>query len=299
MHGYLLDEKNFIALKSYINFLSSLPVTLTEIQRFSESFQRQGHRMITPPNAVMLAQAARTNDLAWQSLKVAVPSLGQSCAKALADAQGFIDEFRDTTKLISGRALVSSIDPARFSIFKSLPWSVVAAVDVISLLRELDRRLSQCAAGIAQFKQAVNTVGGTLHSIFVRFIESLSIDLCSCDGPISKIEAYYTLGRIGLPGMQYNPGGSYSHEQRVEYARAHLSNLRSMRSNTACAVDNLNDFCYRLVQLIEHARRQLQANHPRSSVDRCHGLFSIAEVGLSEVRDMSEDLILISGKLNP
>jgi len=64
-------------------------------------------------------------------------------------------------------------------------------------------------------------------------------------------------------------------------------------------VDNLNDFCYRLVQLIEHARRQLQANHPRSSVDRCHGLFSIAEVGLSEVRDMSEDLILISGKLNP
>lgn len=298
MLDYLLEEKNFTSLKEYIEFLDSLPLALEEIRRFSESFQRQGHQMVAPPDAKMLAQAATSNKLAWKALKVAIPALGHSSAKALNDACRFIDEFRDITPDPEGlRAKITSIDPQYFSLGKVTEWSAGPPKDVIDLMKELCNRLYLCENAIAAFKRAVIPIGATLHGIFVRFIESISIDLCSCDGPMPKIEAYYTLGRIGLPGMQYDPRQSYSEAQRLDYARAHLMQLRSMRIKAASAVDNLNDFCYRLQHHLTRARRMLQASHPLSTWSRSNGMLTLAEGSLNEVKDMSDSLLLMARKL--
>jgi hypothetical protein len=298
MKGYLLSAEHFIALKDYISFLNSLPSALEEIRRFSESFARSGHQLVTPPNAELLAQAARGNRLAWLALQEATPLLGRSSVTALKSTQYFIDEFRIFTQGSEGRRQkIDAIDPLRFDLANFPEWTKAPPANVIDLMRELDARLLRCESAINTFRRAFAPIGVSLHGIFVRFIESLSIALCSCDGPIAKIEAYYTLGKIGLPNLQYQPNEAYSQSERLAFAREHLAQLRSMRARAANAVDCLNDYCYGMQQFLAHARRQLQNNHPLSSWSRSNLLLTFTETPLKDFKFMSDDLLLMAQKL--
>ncbi|MHC8290581.1 hypothetical protein ACYZUD_28000 [Pseudomonas sp. XS1P51] len=298
MLNYLLNEEDFHSLKKYIDFLSDLPPALKVVEGFTESVRRQGHKMITPPNAQMLAQAAMANACAWRAIKIAMPMMGVGTREVLRDTHIFIDEFRAITKGVEDRrSKLISLDIKRFSLSSSPRWGSSPPRDVIDLMRALFDGLRQCERSILEFRAAVTSIGNTLHSIFVRFIESLMLGLCSCDGPIPKIEAYYTLGKFGLPGMRYDPQQPYSETERLAKAREHIAHLRNMRIRASCAVDNLTDFCYRLQYLLADARRELQTNHPAQTLVRSNVTLILVSESLVEVKYMSESLTKISSGL--
>ena len=298
MLDYLLEERNFVSLKEYIDFLGDLPPVLKEIQEFSDYYSRQ-HVMLTPPNSRMLVQAAMGNESAWQSIKVALPVMGKLSGSAVLDTRTFIEEFHRLAKTIGDhRSKINSLDIKGFSLTRSSVWGTTPPRDVIDLMRELWNRLSRCESAILSFRSAVTAIGETLHRIFVRFIDSLTLALCSCDGPIPKIEAYYTIRKLGLPGMQYDPELGHSYQARLEQAREHVARLKNMRIRTACAVDNLTDFCYRLQYFLADARSELQANHPMRALSRSGVGLTITEKSLVEVKEMSEQLMKMSLKLN-
>lgn len=298
MLNYLLEERNFVSLKEYIDFLGNLPPVLEEIQIFSDAYSRQ-HVMLTPPNSQMLVQAAMENASAWQSIKAALPEIGRVSGEAVLDTRTFIEEFHRLTQALGNRRFkLHPLDIKDFSLTRSAEWGSTPPRDVIDLMNELWNRLNRCEGAILKFRSAVTAIGETLHSIFVRFIESLTLALCSCDDPIPKIEAYYTIRKLGLPGMQYDPELGHSEQARLEQAREHVARLKNMRIRTACAVDNLTDFCYRLQYFLADARSELQANHPMRTISRARVGLTMTDLSLVEVGAMSEQLMKMSRRLN-
>jgi hypothetical protein len=298
VRDYLLEERNFTALKEYIDFLDNLPPVLREIQGFTESYSRQ-HAILTPPNSRMLIQTAKGNTNAWQGIRIAIPTMGEVSGKAVLDTRTFIEEFHSLSKTFVDRRLkINSLDIKGFSLTRSSGWGNAPPKDVIDLMRELWNRLNQCESAIMRFRSAVTAIGETLHSIFVRFIESLTLALCSCDAPIPKIEAYYTIRKLGLPGMQYDPELGHSEQARLEQARDHVTRLKNMRIRANSAVDNLTDFCYRLQYFLADARSELQANHPARSLSRSGTGLTMTDRSLVEVKEMSGQLMKMSRKLN-
>lgn len=299
MPGYLLEEQDFISLSAYIDFLEKLPPALQEVQRFSANYQRSGHQMVPPPSSLLLSRAAAANKMAWQAMTVATPLLGNICSNALISTYQFIEEFRGLTQSPEKmQTRIIDVDPRHFSLAKSPVWAGASPESVIDILREIEQHLQRCIAAIATFKKAVSAIGATVHSIFVRFIESLSIDLCSCHSPIPKLEVYYGLGNFSLPDMQWDPTRPYSQEERLQKAREHMARLVSMRIRVACAVDNLNDFCYRLQYLLGDARRGLLRNHARSVCMRTNYLMTLVEHPLVEVKNMADGLLMMARKFD-
>jgi hypothetical protein len=292
MLDYLLAEKNFATLKQYVNFLNELPDALREINRFSDSIARAGHTLVRPPNAEALIQAGITNAQCWRAIGVTVPVMGNTSARVLQEVCGFISEFKTIVSLTQNRRLpLSRIDPQQFTVVKSVGWGNAPCADVIDVMRELDSRLQHCHQSVAEFKAQVTILAESLHGLFVRFIESLTMPLCSCDGPISKIEAYYTLGRIGLPGMGYDPNQGYSEDQRLEFARAHIVRLFSLHRQASTAANNLGDFCYRWVYMLEEAKQTLRTSYPQQTMARAKASLPLVTGSLEELKTMSEQLV--------
>ncbi|WP_367374147.1 hypothetical protein [Pseudomonas lini] len=292
MLDYLLAEKNFATLKQYVNFLNELPDALREINRFSDSIARAGHTLLRPPDAQTLIQAGLTNAQCWRAIGITVPVLGNTSARVLQEVSGFISEFKTVVSVTQNRRLpISRIDPQQFTVVKSVGWGNAPCADVIDVMRELDARLEHCQQSVAKFKAQVTTLAESIHGLFVRFIESLSLPLCSCDGPIPKIEAYYTLGRIGLPGMGYNPNQGYSEDQRLEMAKAHIGRLFNLYRQASTAANNLGDFCYRWAYMVEEAKRTLRTSHPHQTMARAKASLPLLTGSLEEVKTMSEQLV--------
>ncbi|MHC8301802.1 hypothetical protein [Pseudomonas sp. ZS1P83] len=297
MLDYLLAEKNFVSLKQYVDLLNALPDVLAKIENFSDAFKRSGHSMLQPPNAQALIQAARANAANWQLIICTMPQLGALAARVVMDIDSFSQEFRQMAEDRAKRNLpLSAIDPGQFSVVKSPGWGGAPRANLIDVIRELALRLERCRQIAAQFKSTVRSVGGTIHSIFVRFIESLSLPICACHGVNTKIEVYYALGRIGLPNMQYDPDEHYSEQQRLEMARDHLERLIGLYRRTGGAVNNLSDFCYRLTYILDEAERELVTSHPAQTVSRAKCSLSLVDHSILEVRSMSEQLIKMSKK---
>lgn len=295
MLDYLLAEKNFVSLKQYVDLLNALPDVLAKIENFSDAFKRSGHSMLQPPNAQALIQAARANAANWQLIICTLPQLGALTARVVRDIDSFSQEFRQMAEDRAKRKLpLSAIDPGQFSVVKSPEWGGAPRANLIDVIRELALRLERCRQIAAQFKSTVRSVGETIHSIFVRFIESLSLPICACHGVNTKIEVYYALGRIGLPNMQYDPDEHYSEQQRLEMARDHLERLIGLYRGTGGAVNNLSDFCYRLTYILDEAERELVTSHPTQTVSRAKCSLSLVDHSILEVRSMSEQLIKMS-----
>jgi len=297
MLDYLLAEKNFVSLKQYIDFLNELPGVLTEIKRLSDNIERSGHFMLQPPNAQILGQAAMANAISWRAITCVVPQLGKLTARVVKDIDSFSQEFRlmagDKAK---GRLPLSAIDPGQFSVVKSPEWGAAPRNNLIDVMRELYSRLERCQQTVAQFKATVRNVGESIHSIFVRFIESLSLPICTCHGKDMKIEVYYGQGRIGLPGMQFDPDQNYSEQQRLEMAREHVQRLIGLYRRTSSAVNNLSDFCYRLTYVLDVAKKELATSHSTQTVSRAKYSLILVDLSISEVKSMSDQLIQMSEK---
>lgn len=292
MLDYLLAEKNFATLKQYVNFLNELPDALREINRFSDSIARTGHTLLRPPDAQALIQAGITNAQCWRAIGMTVPVLGETSARVLQEVSGFISEFKIIVSVAQNRRLpISQIDPKQFTVVKSIGWGNAPCADVIDVMRELHARLEHCQQAVAEFKAQVTLLAESIHGLFVRFIESLGMPLCSCDAPMPKIEAYYTLGHFGLPGMGYDPRQGYSGEQRVEIAKAHLVRLFTLHRQASTAANNLGDFCYRWVYMLEETKGTLQTAYPQQTMARAKASLPLVTGSLEEVKKMSEQLV--------
>lgn len=298
MAGYLLSEEDFNSLKVYISFLNELSPALKVIDEFTESIRRQGHQMLTPPDAHMLSQAAQGNAGSWQAIKLSIPMIGQVVGQAARDTQFFIEEFHIFSKgAVQVRTRVLDVDIGQFSLTTSHQWGGEFPGHIGDLLHALSNGLLSAEQAILLFTSAVTSIGITLHGIFMRFIESLTLGLCACDKTSSKIEAYYGLGKIGLPGMQYDPQRPYSEQERLANAREHIARLRSMHLYATSAVDNFTDFCYRLQYLLADARRELQADHPAQTLVRLGVRLNFVQDSLVEVGPMTDRLLEISKRL--
>ncbi|KZN16549.1 MULTISPECIES: hypothetical protein [Pseudomonas] len=295
MLDYLLAEKNFVSLKQYVDLLNDLPDVLAKIENFSDAFKRSGHSMLQPPNAQALIRSARANAANWQLILCTMPQLGELTARVAMDIDSFSQEFRQMAEDSAKRKLpLSAVDPGQFSVVKSSEWGGAPPADLIDVMRELWSRLERCKQTVAQFKSTIRNVGETVHGIFVRFIESLSLPICVCHGVNTKIEVYYGLGRIGLPNMQYDPDEHYSEQQRLEMARDHFARLVGLYRGTGGAVNNLSDFCYRLTYILDEAGRELATSHPAQTVSRAKYSLSLVDHSILEVKSMSEQLIQMS-----
>lgn len=300
MFDYLLDEKNFSSLNEYIRFLNDLPATLNEIQRFSQSFQRKGHLMMTPPSARLLTQAATANALCWRAIQITVPQLAFASGTVVTQVSTFLDEFREQLRKTHGparRMALKDIDPRLFTPAGSNSSGTNRPPDVVVIMRSLVQRLEACERASAQFKAQIVQIAQTIHSIFVRFIESLSLRLCICDGPISKIEAYYSLGKFELPGMKYDPQGGHSEQQRMAKAREHLQALSGMYARATSAANNLGDFCHRMNFYLNAVRTELVLNDRQQTMIRANLSLATIVQPIEELRTMSRGLQRMSLKL--
>ncbi len=279
MFDFLLDEKNFTSLKEYIDFLNNLPATLDEIGRFSENFRRSGHVLMSPPDAQALAQAAIANENRWREILMVVPSLATTGRQLVSETATFTQEFKQVaqdTAGAAGRVPLHRIDSLRFTPINAGSQGSNRARDIISLMSNLCLRLEQCVTVVARFKTLIVEVSQTIHRIFVRFIDSLALRLCVCDGPVPKIEAYYSLGKIGLPNMSYDADGHYSQEQRLEKAREHLNGLGGVYVRAISAGNNLADFCHRMSHFLSCVKAELQSNDEQRSLRRAKS--SLAQI---------------------
>ncbi|MCP1499610.1 hypothetical protein J2Y86_004317 [Pseudomonas migulae] len=300
MFDYLLNEKNFSSLNEYTRFLNDLPATLNEIQRFSKSFQSQGHVMMTPPSASLLTQAATMNALCWRAVQITVPQLAFASGRVVTQVSTLLEEFREELRKASGparRMALQDIDPRRFTPAGSNSAGTNRPRDVVVIMRNLVQQLEGCERASAQFKSQIVQIAQTIHSIFVRFIESLSMRLCICDGPVSKIEAYYSLGHFGLPVMHYDPQAGYSLEQRLEKAREHLQALFGMYAQATSAANNLGDFCHRMNFYLNVVKTELLFNDGHQTLARANLSLATIVQPIEELRTMSNGLLRLSSKL--
>lgn len=302
MFDFLLDEKNVSSLKEYIRFLNDLPVALDEIKRFSDSFQRSGHTMMTPPDAQALTRAAIANESRWRAILMVVPSLATMGRHLVAETDRFTQEFAQVaqhTAGAAGRVPIQNVDPLRFTPIKAGQQGTNRPPDVLYLINNLCLRLDQCAKVVAHFKTLIAEVSQTIHSIFVRFIDSLALRLCICDAPVSKIEAYYSLGRIGLPNMPHDTGSYYSQEQRREKAREHLKILGEIYVRAISAGNNFADFCHRLNHFLTCIKVELQSNDPQCSLRRAKSSMAQVTYPLQELDVMVSALERLSPNYQP
>ncbi|RON37703.1 hypothetical protein BK666_31240 [Pseudomonas frederiksbergensis] len=299
MFDYLLAEKNFVSIRQYKDFLNDLGPALAQIQSFSDLIARQGHQLLVPPDARALGFAAKDSLASWQGIKASIDALGHAIPWVVQDLNVFLAEFAAINdEGWDRRTSIVRIDPQRFSIVTSGNWTGSPPVDVLDIMQMFLFRLGMCERTVEQLRTSVRTLTENTHGLFLRFIESLKLRLCSCDGPISKIEAYYTLGRLGLPGMQYDPNDSYSEEQRRELAKQHIVHLETLHAQSTGSANNLGDFCFRLMRFIEDARRELLSNHDLQTLPRAKLSMRMMDYSLTEVREMSTQLTIMARKLN-
>ncbi|WP_332767969.1 hypothetical protein [Pseudomonas koreensis] len=292
MLEYLLADKNFAALKQYVKFLQDLPPALQEMTDFSKSFERQGHTMLSPPNIQSLRQAAQANEACWLAIQVATPLLGSNSVRLLRDVFGFLEEFQViVSNADNRREAIVSIDPRQFSLVRSPGWGNAPAGSIIDVLREIDRRLEQYRGTVLNFKNLVTGLAESIHSIFVRFIECLTMPICACDEPVAKIEVYYGLGKIGLPGTTYVPGRPYSQEERIALSKEHVDFLFSLRRRAASAANNLSDFCFRMTWMLDEAKQMLRSHYPTMTMARARSTLPMLKGPLNDVQSMSDQLV--------
>lgn len=292
MLEYLLAEKNFAALKQYVKFLQDLPPALQEMTEFSKSFERQGHTMLPPPNIQSLRQAAQVNGACWQAIQIATPLLGSNSAQVLREVFGFIEEFQVTVSNADNRReAIDTIDPRQFSLVRSPDWGNAPAASIIDVLREMDRRLEQFRGLVLNFKTQVTSLAESIHSIFVRFIECLTMPICSCDAPVAKIEVYYGLGKMGLPGTTFVPGRLYSQEERIAMSKEHVEFLFNLRRRAASGANNLSDFCFRMICMLDEAQRVLRSHYPTMTMARAKSALPMLKLPLNDVQSMSDQLV--------
>lgn len=291
MLDYLLAEKNFASLKQYVVFLNDLPTSLQEINRFSDSVARSGYTLLPRPDSQALIQVARDNAVCWRAVGITVPCLGKVSARTLEEVSGFIRQFQVVVSVSANRrSAISAIDPLQFAVVRSTGWGNAPRANIIDVLRELYARLERCQNAVTDFKVQVTQLEASIHSIFIRFIESLTLPL-STEGPMSKIEAYYTLGRIGLPGMDYDPGQPYPQWQRRQMAEAHMARLNDLYRKVSIAVGNLSDFCYRWTYMLDEAKQSLATHHPHQTMMRAKASMPLITGSLNEVKSMSDQLL--------
>ena len=291
MLGYLLAEKNFVALKEYVKFLNDLPPALAEINRFSDSIARQGYTLLPRTDTQALIHTARSNAACWRAVGTTVKVLGCYSAKLLLETDVFIKEFRTITSVAQDRRLkLSTINVQRFTAVQSGCWGKAHYHDVVDVVAELISRLGHCQEAVADLKTQVAHLATSIHDIFFRFIDSLTLPL-STESPESKIEAYYVLGRLGLPGMGYDLQTSYSEEQRRTLARAHVAQLLHLHRRCAVASSNLNDFCYRWVLMLEQARRTLRVHYADQPMVQAGVSLPLVGGALTDVKSMSDQLV--------
>lgn len=291
MLGYLLAEKNFVALREYVKFLNDLPPALAEIDRFSDSIARQGYTLLPRPDTQALIRTARSNAVSWRAAGTTVSVLGGYSAKLLLETDVFIKEFRSIASVAQDRRLkLSTIHVQRFTAVRSGCWGRAPYHDVVDVVAELISRLGKCQEAVTDLKKQIRNLATSLHDIFFRFIDSLTLPL-STEGPDSKIEVYYGLGRVGLPGMGYDAQQPYSQEQRRTLARTHVEQLRHLHRRCAVASSNLNDFCYRWVLMLEQAKRTLRVHYSDQSMFQAGVSLPLVGAVLTDVKSMSDQLV--------
>lgn len=302
MFDFLLEEKDFSSLKEYINFLSDLPDALAEIEYLSDILRRSGHVLMSPPDAQALTWAAAANEGKWQAIVRVVPSLGMMSRQLVEQTSTFVREFEQVAQEASGaasRQLLGSVDPSRFTPVNFGSQGSNRTSDLMQLMGNLCLRLERCARVVAHFKALVVDVSQTIHRIFVRFIESLTLRVCACHGPDSRIEIYYQLGWFGLPNMQYDRDGRYSQEQRREKAREHLQVLGGLYARATSAGSNIADLCHRMDYFLNHVKLELQSNDRQKSLRRARSSFSQMVYPLEELNRMANALVHMSSRLTP
>jgi len=299
MFDFLLDEKNFSSLKEYIDFLSGLPDALKEIEQFSDVFRRSGHLLLAPPDAQALTRTAITNKNNWRAIVAVVPSLGAMGRQLVGQISIFVREFEQVARETPTRQSLGNLDPSRFTPVNFGPMGSNRTSDLMQLLGNLVLRLEECATAVARLKALVVDVSQTIHSIFVRFIDTLTLRLCSCHGPDSKIEIYYALGRICLPHMQFDPDAYYSQQQRRAKAREHLEVLRMLYVRATSAGNNIADVCHRMGYFLEQVKVELQVNDRQQSLRRAQTSFAQLAHPLRELDGMAGALVALSYRLEP
>ncbi|WP_338474245.1 hypothetical protein V3H56_03940 [Pseudomonas sp. MS646] len=293
MVDFLLDEKHFSALGEYIGFLSDLPCSLAEIEQFSGLFRRSGHVLLTPPDAQALTRAATDNQNRWNAIVCVVPSLGFMVHRLVEKTATFVAEFEQVARdamLATDPPLLGDLDPSRFSPVNVGAQGSNRTASVMQLIDNLCRRLDECAAAGARLKALIVSVSQTIHSLFVRFIDSLTLRLCACHGPVPKIEVYYALGRISLPGMQYDAGAQHSQAQRKALAQAHLKALNGLYVRSTSAANNIADLCHRLGYFLTQVKLELQTHDRQQSLRRARTSFAQLAYPLAQLRAMAHAL---------
>lgn len=297
MFDFLLDQKNFSSLKEYVDFLRDLPGALAEIEQFTDVFRRSGHLLLTPPDTRALAEAAFANGNSWRAIVRVVPALGFMGQQVVGQTSTFTREFEQLAHGMAGRQSLGSLDPSQFSAVNFGAQGSNRTADLMQLIGNLCLRLEECAQVVASLKALIVSVAQTIHSIFVRFIDSLTLRLCACHGPDAKIEVYYALGRLCLPNMQYDPGGYYSQAQRKAKAREHLQVLNGLYARSTSAANNIADLCHRLGYFLEQVKLELQANGREQTLRRARHSFALLAYPLAELNTMAQALTDMSSRL--
>jgi len=289
MYQFLLAEKHFKSLKDYVGFLRALPATLLQIQRFSERWQRQGHVLTSAPDAERLKVLASFSTGYLENLENNISDLGKACNESLSYISTFTEECREIARETpgKGRSLpISDIDFKRFSLSASQWWIWFPPTDVKGLTHELYFRLGRTTSAVLDLKSVPRELNLDIHNVFARFVRSLTLQACQCHTQYSRIEAYYIVGGVTLPGMKASSGAS----DAVARSKVHVRELFALYTAASSAINNLNDFFYAIRAFLASAERELLAVKPSMKLSQLISSLAVTGHILSEVKMMTEQM---------
>lgn len=290
MYEFLLAEAHFAALKKYLNFLRVLPATLDQLKRHSDTLQRQGHVLTTPPDAERLKMLASFSTGYLERLESDVSAFVRLCNEHSGYVATFTAEWRKLVRETpeDGRSVrIDSVDFKRFSLSGSPWWIWFRASDVNGLTHELYFRLRRIISALIHFKAVPNELHLDIQNVFERFFRSLTLTPCECHSHHSRLEAWYVGSGLTLPGMQVALTPGSSAQARQTLAKEHLRELLAIKEAACSAIHNLNDFLYVMSSFLEYAGRELLGVKSTMKLSQLSCALAQSEHVLNEVKSMA------------
>jgi hypothetical protein len=279
MYEFLLTEKHFVSLKNYFKFLQSLPVTLEQLQGFSNGLQRQGHVPTTPPDAKRLNVMASFSNGYLNRLAGFITDAGKVCDENLTYLSTFIQECREIAQNMprKGRGIaISELDFKQFTLSRSAWWIWFPPTDVKGLTHELHFRLGRVTSAILELKAVPYELNLDIHSVFSRFVRSLTLKPCQCHTHYSVLQAWYVDGGFSLSGMEIRPAQGSHRDARLARADEDLRELLAVYADATSAINNLSDFFHAMCGFLHTAEEELLAVRPTMKLSQL--IASLAQI---------------------
>jgi len=285
MYEFLLERRHFDYLKGYLDFLGDLPEALEKLVRSISFYVGDGNVMATSDINQLKALSSSSRDFI-QTFDDEISVLNAGLLDILSDFSAFTDECKAIAGISPEKRhlRIKYLDFKQFCLSGSQGWKCHIFPGVVcSLTYVFSIHLSLFGIKIENLKFSIKKLNESIHSIFVRFVRCLHKRVNCCHS--SYLEKCYTVGwgvfRGAFAFVRYESRGA-----RAAQARQHLREISLIYTAASSAINNLNDFFFAMLRLIEMAQQELVSIRETMKLSQLLLILSEVTDRLQEVHTM-------------